>query len=68
VVVDRETTGARALGEEDSLLEVRIEGELERDDPREQLVGVRQRRSISLGSHGLIIDVGCDIEGAILDK
>jgi len=37
--------GSGALGEKDILLNVRIEGELERDGPREDLAGVRESRS-----------------------
>jgi len=45
VVVDREAASARTLGEKDILLNVRIEGELERDGSRERLTGVRESRS-----------------------
>jgi hypothetical protein len=45
VVVHGETPGSGALGEKDILLNVRIEGELESDGPREDLAGVRESRS-----------------------
>ncbi len=43
-MVHGEAAGTGALGEEDSLLRVRIESELERDSPREYLTGVRKGR------------------------
>ena len=41
VMVHRVASGAGALGEDDSLFEVRVEGELERDSARKHLTGVR---------------------------
>jgi len=41
VVVHGVAPGAGALGQEDSLFQVRVEGELERDSAREQLSAVR---------------------------
>ena len=41
VVVDREAAGARALGEQDPLLNVRVKGELKGDGPWQYLAGVR---------------------------
>jgi hypothetical protein len=50
-MVHGEAASARALGEEDSLLDVRVESELERDSPREYLTGVRNRRCRWTGGH-----------------
>jgi hypothetical protein len=40
-MVDGEAASARAFGEEVLLLDARVEGELERDGPREDLTGMR---------------------------
>lgn len=51
----------RALGEEDSLFQVRVEGELERDGSREHLTGVRDRCCRWWRRHALIFDATCDM-------
>ena len=67
-MVHREAARTRALGEEDSLLRVRVEGELERDRSREHLTGVRERGLSRLRSHTLTMVVSCDTTGAILER
>ena len=44
MVIHGESAGARTLGEEDSLFEVRVKGELERDGSRENFARVREDR------------------------
>ncbi len=50
----------RALGEEDSLFQVRVEGELERDGSQ-ALTGVRDRCCRWWRCHALIFDAMCDM-------
>ena len=61
MVVHSEAPSTRALDEEDSLLNVRIEGELERDCPREDLAGVGEKRCLWWWCHTDIFDVTCDM-------
>ena len=51
MVIHGVAPSARALGEEDFLFGVRVEGELERDGAREHLSGVRDGRSRQSWSH-----------------
>ena len=58
MMIDREATGPGALGEEDPLLNVRIEGELERNGPREDLAGVREGGLLWVPCHRLQFRLG----------